>query len=459
MGGAISVYDRMCWPPGELERALAAGTHRRELSAWFGQGEYRRLVHLARAAAAAANCAAHAMQPRVFLIPGLLGSQLGRPRADGQPCDLLWLDATDIAQGRLMQLRWHASSGARRAPRALQPLGMIPHTYLALKLRLAAAGYHVVVHDYDWREDILASAAGLARRLETEPAARLVLIGHSMGGLVARAALARCTPATARRIEQLIGLGAPHGGSIGAVQALRATYPVVLRLAALDPLHDADTLSRRVFHSFPSVHQMLPRGTGDLDLFQARHWPPTGLRPARGLLAAGAQLASQLPPADARFVSIIGTGHRTVTGLSLQRGQFCYEVSQAGDGTVAAVCATLPGARDYSLVCEHSELPRSARVAAAIIELLQGQRTSRLRAGNHARAGRRVQVSDAMLRRALQGKLDWQRLSVDARRRYLNELNAPPAIYRASSPARPRATPRATARADRRRTKRTAVPR
>ncbi|HEX4050771.1 MAG TPA: hypothetical protein VHY19_07850 [Steroidobacteraceae bacterium] len=427
MAATISVYDRMCWPPGELERALAGGAHRRELIAWFGPGEYQRLATLARAASAAAAGRAPETRPLVYLIPGLLGTQLGWPRSDGQPCDLLWLDATDIAQGRLLQLRWRAKGGTR-AP--LQPLGMIAHTYLALKLRLAAAGYRVVLYDYDWREDIDVSAAGLARALEAEPAARLVLVGHSMGGLVARAALGRCSRATAHRIEQLIGLGAPHGGSIGAVQALRATYPVVLRLAALDPLHDAETLSRRVFHSFVSLYQMLPRSVSGLDLSQAHNWPVTGLRPMRALLTAAARLEASLPSADARFVSIIGTGRRTVTGLALHRGQFRYEVSAAGDGTVPAACATLPGARDYSLPCEHSELPRSPRVAAALIELLQERRTARLKAGNHARAGRRVYVSDAMLRRALGGKLEWQHLSAGARRRYLNELNAPPAIYR-----------------------------
>src|SRR6185437_5531513 len=345
VASAISVYDRMCWPPGELERALERGTHRRELIAWFGQGEYRRLAALARAARA-----------------------------------------------------------------RLRPLGLIPHTYLALKLRLAAAGYRVVLHDYDWREDIGASAAGLARHLEAQPAARLVLIGHSMGGLVARAALGHCNPTTARRIEQLIGLGTPHGGSLGAVQALRATYPVVLRLAALDPLHDADTLSRRVFHSFVSLYQMLPRAVDGLDLTRVRNWPSTGLRPVQGLLTAAARLEASLPPADARFVSIIGTGRRTVTGLAVQRGQFRYEVSDAGDGTVPAAWATLPGARNYSLPCEHSELPRSPRVAAALIELLQGRQAEHLNAGNRARAGRRVHVSDAMLRRALASKLDWQHL-------------------------------------------------
>ena len=427
MRGTVSVYDRMCWPEGELERALAAGAHRRELETWFGERVYRHLVQLACAASAAARGSRERGAPVVYLIPGLLGSQLGYPRAATEPWDVLWVDATDIAQGHLMRLR----RGARGA--ALRPLGALPHTYLALKLRLTAAGYRVVLHDYDWREDIAVSGAQLARRLGKEPAAHIALIGHSMGGLVARAALGACEAHTARRIGWLIGVGTPHGGSIGAVQALRATYPVVLRLAALDPRHSARTLSERVFHSFPSLYQMLPPIVDGLDLHQPRSWPSNGLRPAPRMLAAARRVADSLPPADARFVSIVGTSRRTVTGLFRVRGQFHYEVSNAGDGTVPAARATLHGARDYSLACEHSELPRSARVAAAVAELLRDNHTTQLRTGIHARAGTRVQVSDAQLRRALGGKLDWERLSATERRRYLNELNAPPEIYQPSA--------------------------
>lgn len=434
MRGGVSVYDRMCWPEGELERALAGGAHRRELEAWFGMPAYHRLVQLARAAFAAQASQAQRLRhargrsaPVVYLIPGLLGSQLGRARGPAEPCDLLWLDATDITHGELLRLRRN-SRGAR-----LRPLGAIPHTYLALKLRLAAAGYRVVMHDYDWREDIGVSAAQLARRLGEEPAARLTLIAHSMGGLVARAALGASDAHTARRIVQVIGLGTPHGGSIGAVQALRATYPVVLRLAALDRHHSARALSERVFHSFPSLYQMLPRSADGLDLLEAHSWPSGGLRPAPRLLATARRFAEALPPADARFFSIIGTSRRTVTGVFRVRGQFHYEVSDAGDGTVPALRATLPGARDYSLACEHSELPRSARVAAALIELLRETRTTQLRAGIQVRAGPRVRVSDAMLRRALGRKLDWEQLSAVERRRYLNDLNAPPEIYEADS--------------------------
>ena len=432
----ISVYDRMCWPDGQLEDALARGTHRRELTAYFGPAEYATLATLARAAADHHTRSLRrtlgtrtrtprirgesAPRPRIYLLPGLLGSQLGRLRAGAVPPDLLWLDPSDVADGRLSALS---------APGGIVPLGVVPHTYLALKLRLRARGFDVVVHDYDWRGDLRGLAHALATRLEADATAQLVLIGHSMGGLLARAALSQCRADTGARITRVIGVGVPHGGSIGAVQALRATSPVVLRLAALDRWHDAAALTASVFRGFISLYQMLPAASATLDLFEHAAWPAHEPRPDPALLAAARGFGAALAPADARFISIIGTGQRTVTDIEQRDGQFRYEVSAAGDGTVAAACATLPGARDYSLRCEHSELPRSERVAAALVELALHGRTRTLREGVRARKGHCAYVTDAMLTRAFARKLDWQRLSVASRRRYLNRLNAPPTLY------------------------------
>src|SRR5580658_6660219 len=430
----VSVYDRMCWPEAELERALAGGAHRRELAAYLGGYEYDTLATLARQSVAARRRrVAGRGRLKVYLLPGILGSQLGRARAAGEPPDLLWIDPTDIVAGRLTELRVvrRRTPTGRNAPLPLRPLGAIVYSYLALKLRLAAAGFEVVLHDYDWRADVLASGRALAQRLASDQAGELALIGHSMGALLARAALAQLSDgAGAARITRLIGLGAPHGGSIAAVQALRATYPIVGRLAAIDRRHDAETLTRRAFRGFMSLYQLLPADASTLDLFDPDCWPRTGARPDPRLLRTARGFSQRLAAADQRFISIVGTGQRTVTGVARRGPQFRYQVSSAGDGTVAGRCATLPGVKSYSLRCEHSELPRNESVAAALTDLLRKGRTQRLREGVIARHGRSTYVTDAVLRRELGRKLDWYELSIGERRRYLDRLNEPPAAYR-----------------------------
>lgn len=442
-GRNISVYDRMCWPTEQVEAALATGMHHRELVAYFGRREYQLLSELARAAAAAAPLrrGPRRARPRIYLLPGMLGSQLGWLRGRGQPPDLLWLDPADVVHGRLRALQWRrpgahalavqARSAQRARVRALKPLGIIPYTYLGLKLRLEAAGFEVVVHDYDWRLSLDALARALARRLERDSAERLALVGHSMGGLLARAVLNHCTRRTRRRIVKLVGIGTPFGGALGAAQVLRATYPVLLRLAAMDRARGPEALSA-IFRRFESLYQMLPAAaSGALDLFARSSWPRPGPGPNLRLLASAHRFRCELPPADERFVAIVGTGQRTVTGIERRGAQFRYEVSAAGDGTVAAAAATLAGAAHYCLRCEHSELPRAARVAAAIVELLERGSTKALQPGVHARKGRCAYVTDAVLRRTLGRKIDWHALGPATRRRYLNALNAPPAAYRA----------------------------
>jgi len=456
----VSVYDRMCWPEAELERALALGTHRLELAAYLGGSEYATLAALARQAMARRGAATRPMADRrrvpaarprlkVYLLPGILGSQLGLPRSAGQPPDLLWIDPADIVHGRLTELRLPRATTGRAPPAvrpalSVRPLGAIVYSYLALKLRLAAAGFDVVLYDYDWRGDLLVTGRALADRLAADDAGELALIGHSMGALVARAAIASYgSRAGAERITRLIGLGAPHGGSIAAVQALRASYPIVGRLAAIDRIHDAERLTRLAFRGFVSLYQLLPTtsagvaasatasASAALDLFDPGVWPQGGARPYPALLRDARHFGSQLAPPDARFVSIVGTGQRTVTGVERRGQQFRYQISSAGDGTVACARATLPGVPSYSLRCEHGELPRSPDVAAALVDLLRRGRTRRLREGVSARHGRSSFVTDASLRRELGRKIDWYRLSIGERRQYLNRLNAAPASYRA----------------------------
>ena len=416
-GGAVSVYDRMCRSDAELSALLASGNARRELTAVFGAVEYALLAGLARRARRARRCHAET----VYILPGIMGTQLGALRPAGAPADLLWLDPQDVIGGALTRLRLPEAA-------ALVSLGAIPFSYLALQLRLRAGGFHVVVHDYDWRQSLEGLAAAFAVRLRADPAPGIRVVAHSMGGLIARRAMQDRELA---RVRQLITLGTPHRGSFGAVQAIRGTYPVVRRLAALDRLHDAEFLAARVFSSFPSINQMVPPpGSGLVtDLFDAGNWPRSGPRPDVRLLAAARAFLDTLSPTEPRCITISGTRQRTVTGLQLVDDEFRYAVSDAGDGTVPLARSQLAGSDNYFIRCEHSALPRSATVARAVLELLRHGRTTRLAAAPDPRPVHTVTVTDGQLRTTWNTKIDWAALAPAARRTYLDQLNQPPRQY------------------------------
>ncbi len=187
----ITPYDKLAFSDVEAQALLASGDHRAELTAFFGEREYGELQYLARRAVKA-----KARAGRVLIIPGIMGSQLGFDRTPPLPRDLLWVDPVDIGAGRLRALRMNA------AP--VRAMGVVLHSYLRLRLHLAASGFDVACVDYDWRLGIDVLGKQLAQRIEAEPHAYVHLVAHSMGSLVARATLAL---PVRRKVQQIVLLG------------------------------------------------------------------------------------------------------------------------------------------------------------------------------------------------------------------------------------------------------------
>jgi pimeloyl-ACP methyl ester carboxylesterase len=148
---------------------------------------------------------------------------------------------------------------------------------------------------YDWRRDLVETARRLHDALEKlaeargDPDARFNLIGHSMGGLVARYYLRYGTaepdgPVTwagARRIANLVLVAVPNAGGIHALEAMLYGNRVGL---------SHTTLAAPVIARMPSVYQLMPpRGAPallddkleplDVDLHDPATWDHYGWGP------------------------------------------------------------------------------------------------------------------------------------------------------------------------------------
>ena len=397
-------------PDGEVERLLATGERRAELVAAFGARGYAELAPLARQAARLRRRGG----PVVYVLPGLMGSRLGtRGRLVD---DVVWLDPFEVAAGHLTRLA--LPRGA-----ALVALGAMLMNTLKLKLSLEIAGFDVRLHPYDWRLDPPAIAAALLARVEREGADGAMLVGHSLGGVVARQALA----ADGDRIRRIVQLGAPNHGSYAAVLAMRGVYPTVRKLAALDLRHDAEDLSRVVFRTLPSLYRLLPTGpaTGGLDFLDPESWPDDRLRPDRQLLAAALQ-APRAVGADPRCLCIVGLGQRTVLGAARDGDAFRYRTGSDGDGTVPRELAEIDGCPTWYVAEKHGGLPNNGPVIAAVGDLLRDGATNRLPSAARVRRDARARwVTEEALRRVAPRKLGWMGLSPDARRRLLEPVVSP----------------------------------
>lgn len=88
-----------------------------------------------------------------------------------------------------------------------------------LRHELIAAGHPVIRSCQPRTGSIAFRAQHLARFLDRLPYPRLILVGHSMGGLDARYVASRLDPR--RRVAHVVTIGTPHRGTAAADWALR----------------------------------------------------------------------------------------------------------------------------------------------------------------------------------------------------------------------------------------------
>jgi len=413
--------------PGDLHEdqitaSLRTGAHAALLSAYFGESEYHELCRLAKLAAAHHDPDG----TQVFVLPGIMGSRLGTIR-DSAP-SLLWLHPATISQGGLLQLAMPGS-------RSIRALGVMLPGYLKLKLSLEIAGFRAIFHPFDWRRDLDQLAREFIRAVEAAPAPVFV-VGHSMGGLVARCALAHDRHL---KIAKLVQIGAPNGGSFAPIQALRAVYPTVRKIAALDREHSAEDLARRVFLTLPGLYQMLPSAmqpfapdAAQPDFFDPRSWPRDALPPDAKLLARARSRQVRLPAADERCMAIVGVNQHTVVSAALNPASarrdegFEYAIRPDGDGTVPLSRALWEGARTWFVEEKHGALTNNDEVITAVVNLLGTGRCDTIGTQAPAQRGDIARyATDGELRREITHKVNWDDLSLDTRRRILEPVVSP----------------------------------
>jgi pimeloyl-ACP methyl ester carboxylesterase len=217
--------------------------------------------------------------PATVIVPGILGSQLLRP--DGTEA---WLNLGnalgyhDLALPLALPLA-ESQDDLRPGP-LLGTDRILPRMfgfteYADVVELLEDAGFlrdrrldkhpEYRIFSYDWRRDLVEAARALHEMLEAlaearhDPQARFNLIGHSMGGLVARYYLrygtaeptedAPVTWAGAQRIENLALVAVPNGGSIHSFEAILNGNRVGFSYT---------TLAAPVIARMPSIYQLLP---------------------------------------------------------------------------------------------------------------------------------------------------------------------------------------------------------
>jgi len=390
-----------------VTHALAAGKHAEVLQAYFGEPLYAQLRPWAERALAATP----ETKRVVYLLPGLLGSQLAL--GTGRKQRLLWLDPQAVIAGKLIDL-------ALGRQRGVAPIGVMLPGYLLLKLVLQAAGFQVRTWAYDWRRSIVDLGRQLADAWQQSDVQDIMVVAHSMGGLVTRAALMH---ASSSKVSRVIQMGTPNQGSWAMLQVLRGAYPTVRKLGALDRTHDTDWLVDNVFHSFTGFYEMLPQPTLlQTNWLDADSWPSTGLQARREQLRYPRRLPRYLAAADSRCHCIVGTGQVTTAHAQVIDDQLQYDYHADGDGTVPVPMAQWSGAQHWYVSERHGLLPLNSQACKAVPELLHAGVTASLPTTHVTDTTVVAQQSDAMLRSQLNYKVRWDQLPLALRRELLEPV-------------------------------------
>ena len=164
------------------------------------------------------------------------------------------------------------------------------------------------------------------------------------------------------------------------MQALRAVYPTVRKIAALDRQSNAEALARSVFRTLPGLYQMLPSPEiyTERNFFDANAWPPDDFRPDAALLDAARKTRARLIAADDRCFLIAGVNQETITSVAMRDGGFEYSIERRGDGTVPLSLALWQHAPTWYAEENHGAMSINSVVLSAVTDLLKRGETTQL---------------------------------------------------------------------------------
>ncbi|MFN7921388.1 MAG: alpha/beta fold hydrolase [Bryobacteraceae bacterium] len=311
-------------------------------------------------------------QGNVVVLHGIMGGELAEVQADSSQRSI-WLNFLRLIAGAFKDLGLNAAGTSVRDIRATGIL----KKYYGLQLLTLSQNWNTRAFWYDWRLDINSTADELAKRVsDWFPGKPVHLVAHSMGGLVARAFIARHSDQwKAMNPGRLVMLGTPNLGSFAIPQLLMGMNDV-LRIVALADLTSSKRDLVETIKTFVGSYQMMPAESaisGLAPLYDAKTY--AGINPPEDRFAAARAFQSSIAKVvdPQRMIYVAGFNKATYCGvrsfdkLDSPEG---YEVTQRGDGTVPHVLGLLDGIPTFYVEEEHGALPNNRTVLDNMNSLL-----------------------------------------------------------------------------------------
>ncbi len=309
--------------------------------------------------------------PVVFLLPGFMATHLTTEAGK------TWLDLGAIGRGDLVRLEYSP-------PDKVNTDGVIATAYDRL-IEFLSGTFDVRIFPFDWRKSVVESGSQLAQQVEAELSAHqrpLCLLGHSTGGLVARAMISEredLWQGIRKRGGRLVMLGTPNGGT-WAVPRILLGIDQLVRLLALADFARAPSEIAAIMRGFPGMLEQLPidclsddwwrkvLSSGRFEGFEAPE--SRALSRARKVRE---RLDSRIDSAGMYFVA--GRAPLTPCGIDEATGETLF--SDEGDGRAIESTAR-NGLPSWRIDCFHGDLANHPPLFPSLLELLETGKASRL---------------------------------------------------------------------------------
>ncbi|MGI9296240.1 MAG: DUF7379 domain-containing protein, partial [Pseudomonadales bacterium] len=325
-------------------------------------------------------------QPLVFVVPGIMGSELSVHD------DCVWVNMLQLVNGGMDKLNMEAGNVVAEQALASAYSRLVEHL---------SSNHEVITFPFDWRRSLSTQVKHFATEIKKKLAQQqaqdqpLRILAHSMGGLLTRLLMINhrqlWNDIMRHPGARFIMLGTPNAGSFTVPRILLGQSKLAKTLALVDIRNSHEELLD-IIRRFPGVLELLPDfGSANADLFDIATWQRltsvTGSKcpvPEKAALTKARNFRTLLNSHPLqnedreKIIYIAGVAPETPIGLQIEKDKVVFKGTSRGDGTVSWDSGIPTDIKTWYMEAVHSDMADHPPAFEAIHELLTHCDTDKL---------------------------------------------------------------------------------